>query len=230
MSLAVSSHTASSRAPVHFHDEPYACVVVEGLFTEASDGAQQLFEPGAAIYHPNLHRHSDSFHAPTRCLNLTCLGEGLSLLPKRKKTKRTLSWARSIVRELLLPEADRLGLEAKALALLNDLTTPAMPGWLAAARQLTDERFSRDLSIGWLSEILDVHPVHFARSFRSEFGIGYEGYLNSVRLRQAERLLLSTSDSIAEISYRCGFTEPSALSRSFKQLHGITPRACRYAN
>jgi transcriptional regulator GlxA family with amidase domain len=48
-----------------------------------------------------------------------------------------------------------------------------------------------------------------------------------LRLAAARRLLDSTALGIAEISLRCGYDSPAALSRAFREVYGTTPSALR---
>jgi AraC family transcriptional regulator len=47
------------------------------------------------------------------------------------------------------------------------------------------------------------------------------------RVEQAERALVETSTSIAEIAAACGFSNQEHLTRLFKRSRGITPAAYR---
>ena len=52
-------------------------------------------------------------------------------------------------------------------------------------------------------------------------------YLIDVRLGNAARMLVDTSQSISEISFRCGFNNLSNFNRIFKAKRGYTPRDFR---
>ena len=119
--------------------------------------------------------------------------------------------------------------ESLSSALVAELTGGGKPGWLKAARTVTERHYGQSLCISKMAEVFGVHPVHYARSFRTEYGVGYEEYLDSVRLNEATRLLKETEYDVSVISYRCGFSEPSRLSRLFKARFGTTPRAYRAA-
>ncbi|MEK4850862.1 AraC family transcriptional regulator [Paenibacillus sp. FSL H7-0756] len=93
-------------------------------------------------------------------------------------------------------------------------------------------------------EYLDVHYMHpitladaarhanmslfyFSRFFKSITGMSYVAYLNSIRVNQAERLLLGTDKSILDIALECGFTNIRTFNRVFKQVKLRTPSELR---
>jgi AraC-like DNA-binding protein len=70
----------------------------------------------------------------------------------------------------------------------------------------------------------------FSRVFKEVVGIGYKEYLNSVRLNQANRLLLNTSQSVSDIAYACGFNDSNYFSTFFKKTNGMSPLEFRKLN
>ena len=65
------------------------------------------------------------------------------------------------------------------------------------------------------------------RLFRSTFGISPLKYVKKVRLHAACKMLRSTNKSLATIAEECGFTDPTSMSRDFRQELKINPRAYR---
>ena len=52
-------------------------------------------------------------------------------------------------------------------------------------------------------------------------------YLNQYRIVQAQRLLLTTNDSVAEIATACGFGSLSRFYAVFKQIRNLSPNRFR---
>ena len=57
----------------------------------------------------------------------------------------------------------------------------------------------------------------------AEAGTSFSQVLNDYRHQLAKRLLAKTDESIAEIVYLTGFSEPSTFYRAFKRWEGLTP-------
>jgi AraC-like DNA-binding protein len=83
---------------------------------------------------------------------------------------------------------------------------------------------SDDLRIEALARIAGLSRAHLTRAFTRAFGVAPHGYLNAVRLRHAQQILLR-GQSIAEAAAACGFVDQSHLTRRFKGAFGAPPGA-----
>ena len=72
-----------------------------------------------------------------------------------------------------------------------------------------------------------ISAAHFARSFRKTVGLTPHSFVMQRRLQHAQKLLLSTKRSLAEIALLTGFSDQSHFSRRFHQSVGMPPRAFR---
>ena len=68
---------------------------------------------------------------------------------------------------------------------------------------------------------------YFSRSFKLAFGISFSAYLETMRLREAERLLLTTDKEITEIAISLGFGTTSHFIDRFKKSYGLPPNKFR---
>jgi len=78
-----------------------------------------------------------------------------------------------------------------------------------------------------LGHLTGYSPNHFRKLFSDLMGISPQKYIEELRLRQAKFLLISTTYSLAEISYSCGFSSQAYFSLVFKNTTGQTPNAFR---
>ena len=68
---------------------------------------------------------------------------------------------------------------------------------------------------------------YFSHTFKQAFGISYTAYLESVRLREAERMLLTTDTDITGIAEAVGFGTVSYFIERFRKNYGVSPRVFR---
>jgi len=90
------------------------------------------------------------------------------------------------------------------------------------ARRLIDERYAEGVSLNDLAAHVALSPFHLLRAFRAEIGLPPHAYLDSVRVRQAERLI-AAGQPLAEVAAATGFSSQSHLTHHFKRLIGVTP-------
>lgn len=64
---------------------------------------------------------------------------------------------------------------------------------------------------------------HISHLFKSKSGFSISEYCNRLRLRDAEKLIRTTSLSITQIALDVGFCDTSYFIRTFRKKHGITP-------
>lgn len=102
-----------------------------------------------------------------------------------------------------------------------------LPDWLA--RACTAMSYEENLKGGVqrLGELAGVSAGHLCRTVRASYGTTPTAFVADLRLRHAEMLLATTSASLTEISYRCGFSSPSYFSKSFHSSRGVSPRDFR---
>lgn len=72
---------------------------------------------------------------------------------------------------------------------------------------------------------ISVH--HFGRRFREQTGLTPFGFLLILRMKAAERHLLHSGLSVAEIAHACGYARPAAFAAAFLRYSGSTPTTFR---
>jgi AraC-like DNA-binding protein len=90
------------------------------------------------------------------------------------------------------------------------------------ARRYIDERFAQGINLAQLAEHVSLSPYYLLRVFRAEVGMPPYAYLESVRIRQAQRLI-EAGNPLAEVAVEVGFSSQSHLTHRFKQIIGVTP-------
>ena len=80
------------------------------------------------------------------------------------------------------------------------------------------------------AEAVYLSYPYFSRSFKRVYGIAFSAYLEALRFREAERLLLTEDLSISEISSSLGFASPAYFTERFGKRYGMPPRLFRSKN
>lgn len=87
--------------------------------------------------------------------------------------------------------------------------------------------FDKQISLGEAAKITSMTESAFSRFFKLRTGMTFIDCLTEVRLGHASRMLISTTKTIAEIAYSCGFNNISNFNRIFRKKKSCTPRELR---
>ena len=85
------------------------------------------------------------------------------------------------------------------------------------------EHYMLDISLDDLALKYNMSKSHFSKKFKSYAGVGFHEFVTLVRIQNAERLLVTTSESVTEVASLCGFNDSSHFTQTFKKLKGMTP-------
>ena len=103
----------------------------------------------------------------------------------------------------------------------------ALPLPLVTALRAVQARFAEDLTLEALATAAFVTPNYLGALFKKWTGCTFPTYLNTVRLRHACDLLVTTKLSVKEIAFTVGYRSVEHFCYTFKRLLGCTPRTFR---
>ncbi|CAD5108126.1 helix-turn-helix domain-containing protein [Zestomonas carbonaria] len=92
-----------------------------------------------------------------------------------------------------------------------------------------EQHLDQPLDLDGLAALVALSPYHFARMFRTSFGVPPHRYLLARRLTRACQLLRDSTLSLGEIALACGFASASHFSNRFRAAVGGTPGQYRAA-
>ncbi len=90
-----------------------------------------------------------------------------------------------------------------------------------------DKNYDRTFAPDELCGILNMNRHYFCRLFKKATNTTPTEYINFVRVWKAENLLITTDNSVLEISMAVGFSSVSYFNRIFKRLKNATPTEYR---
>lgn len=89
------------------------------------------------------------------------------------------------------------------------------------------ENYTRDIRLSELAEIAGMSPSAFSRFFKLHTGRNLTDYIIDMRLGHASRMLVDSTNSVAEICYGSGFNNLSNFNRIFRKKKGCSPSKFR---
>ena len=90
-----------------------------------------------------------------------------------------------------------------------------------------NKNFEKEITLSEISKLASMSEVAFSRFFKARTGKTFVDTLNEIRLGNASRMLIDTTQSINEIAYHCGFNNLSNFNRTFKKKKHCTPKEFR---
>lgn len=90
-----------------------------------------------------------------------------------------------------------------------------------------NDHYWESLTLKTIKDRFFISPYHFSRTFKRITGFNFIEYLNSVRTREAQKLLKETRLSVTEISEKVGFENLTHFGRVFKKITGVSPSTYR---
>lgn len=112
------------------------------------------------------------------------------------------------------------------------ITTP-LPPLLSRADQLAcyiAKNYRQPLTSDSIATANAMHPNYAMNLFRKSFGTTMTAFVVQHRLSHAQRLLVTTDDSILNVAMEAGFQSLSRFNEAFKQACGCSPRNYRKAH
>lgn len=87
-----------------------------------------------------------------------------------------------------------------------------------------NEHFYRPVSLSEVATLTNMAESAFSRFFKTRTGMTFIESMTEIRLGHASRMLIDTTQSVAEIAYACGFNNISNFNHTFKKKKGYTPK------
>ena len=87
--------------------------------------------------------------------------------------------------------------------------------------------YNKQVTLAEVSKIANMPEASFSRFIKKRTGKTFIDSLNEIRLGHASRLLIDTTNTVAEIAYKCGFNNISNFNRIFKRKKLCIPKEFR---
>ena len=79
------------------------------------------------------------------------------------------------------------------------------------------------LDLKTAAEHFDLTPTYFSQKFKEEIGIGFQLYVEQMRMQIGYDLLRQRSMTVSRAARECGYENVGTFRRNFKKYYGINP-------
>lgn len=86
-----------------------------------------------------------------------------------------------------------------------------------------EEYYKNHITLEEISTHIGFSKEHFCRFFKKNFRMSFVTYLNQMRVKKAEYLLLNTNLKVIDIALESGFEDSSYFTSIFKKETNMTP-------
>ncbi len=89
------------------------------------------------------------------------------------------------------------------------------------------ENYASELTLTQLARSFGLSESHFSRQFKMFTGFGVSEYISTVRVKSAEKMLVTTNLPVTVVAQNCGFSSSSYFAAVFKKIRGLSPGEVR---
>lgn len=202
------------------------------LITALCGEDQRELERETGLWFSSLKKLTDKEHIRRILILLARLGERLQghgqefshIFPERKDYPQLLAqFETRTERELWLRNALR-----RVQAVCAEDRQTKQPGAIDRAREFMRDNFANpELMLKTVADYVGFSEKYFSTRFAKECGCTFINYLNDLRIKRAQELLVQTDMKIYEISEAVGYSSVEHFNKMFKKKLCISPKDYR---
>ena len=99
--------------------------------------------------------------------------------------------------------------------------------YVELAIEYIKDMYQKGIRISDISENIGISRAYLNSAFQKELGISAQNFLIDYKMHKAANLLVSTNQSIKEISNSIGYKDQLVFSKAFKKKFGMSPKNYR---
>ncbi|MGE5279994.1 MAG: response regulator [Deltaproteobacteria bacterium] len=100
-------------------------------------------------------------------------------------------------------------------------------GKVRHVRDFLERNFHKKVTLEDAAAAVYLSPKYLSRLFKETVRRGFNEYKLALRMARAKELLLSSCDTVEQLSDRLGYQNPESFIRQFSKIVGRTPAAFR---
>jgi AraC family transcriptional regulator len=90
-----------------------------------------------------------------------------------------------------------------------------------------ESHLSATIRVRDLAHLVGLSNSYFCHAFKRRYGLTVHVYVTCRRIETAQRLMLTTTESLSEIALSCGMSDQAHFTRAFRRIVGETPNRWR---
>jgi AraC family transcriptional regulator len=90
-----------------------------------------------------------------------------------------------------------------------------------------EKNLNGPIQIRDLAALTRLTESYFSRAFKGSFGMAPQAYIIKRRMGIAQRLMLTTDESLCQIALACGLSDQAHFSKVFARMFGVPPGVWR---
>ncbi|MDF2671090.1 MAG: hypothetical protein K0R67_3396 [Paenibacillus sp.] len=90
--------------------------------------------------------------------------------------------------------------------------------------------YAERLTLSTVAAAFHMSPYYISRMFKQVTGFSFVEYVNSIRIKEAQKRLRETRHQIIRIAEEVGFESVAHFGRVFKEIGGMSPKTYRRLN
>lgn len=231
--------------PPHFHKSGYFSFLMEGQISETINNHSYLRFPGMVVYHPPDIPHVNTLNTQKASLfHIEWVDARKDILNNPENLREIqLIFDEKIIKQIrsiyidLNKDMNRLQIENKVTDLFLNCEKSnckkqfvKRPDWLDELLIYINENYSKTLSLGHLSDVVQKHPVHISRTFSKYMFCSVVSYITKLRIEYAASRIKNKDVPLVQLAYDLGFSDQSHFSRTFKEYVNLSPSLYQQMN
>lgn len=109
----------------------------------------------------------------------------------------------------------------------TDSLTDRMRQQIQRVLEYVEAHYMESVTVEEMAQLCSMSYSYFSRLFKQTMRTGFTAYLNGIRIKHAEKLLIETDMTVTDIAMEVGFTTASYFIQQFRELKGIAPKQFR---
>lgn len=167
-------------------------------------------------------RTHDGKHYPIPFPIISHIGEYQEMAPLYKEIQKAF---------LMKETGYRLHLQAYVLLLMEkfyqlvfrDSESQSLDSRIRKAMEYAATHYQEQIKLSEVAQMVSLSPTYFGNLFKHQTGISFQQYVTSIRIDQAENMLLFGENNVGEVAELCGFSDIFYFSKVFSRIKGVSP-------